>query len=420
MAVYLVSVQLSNGPLVAVLNLKTFMIAIRSSIGKNLLLCSLAAMVLAGCGKPGEPMAAKESNPVASSSNTPAGVVVLGKDAPELRQMTVEPVRDVAVSADEVIAPARIEANPNRVGHAVLPAPGRIMRVMVKLGDSVTKGQPLVTIESSAVPEAESAYRQAEASVRQAELAVAKADADQARLADLFEHQAVAQKDVLAAKTTLALAKESLDQAHTARDQARRRLELFGLQPGRFEQEITISAPISGKALEVNVVAGELRNEINTPLITIADLSRVWATSEVPESKIRYCKLGGTADLRLIAYPGDTFRARVTRIADTVNSETRTIKVSAELDNVTGRLRPEMFGQLRYADGSVSAPWVPTSAVVRIGDKDFVFVEQAVGRFRATSVELGQPHKNGFAIGNGIKSGQRVVTQGSVYLKDLL
>jgi membrane fusion protein, heavy metal efflux system len=249
-------------------------------------------------------------------------------------------------------------------------------------------------------------------------VAVAKADADQARLGDLFEHQAVAQKDVLAAKTTSALAKESLDQAHTAREQARRRLELFGLQPGRFEQEITITAPISGKALEVSVIAGEFRNEINTPLITIADLSRVWATSEVPESKIRYCKLGGRADLELIAYPGETFRAHVTRIADTVSSETRTIKVSAELDNGGSRLRPEMFGRLRYADGLVSVPWVPVSAVIRAGDKDIVFVEQATGRFLVTPVELGRPSNGGFVIVKGIKSGERVVTQGSVYLKD--
>ena len=114
------------------------------------------------------------------------------------------------------------------------------------------------------------------------------------------------------------------------------------------------------------MVDGEFRNEINTPLVTIADLSRVWATSEVPESKIRYCRVGGTADLELIAYPSETFRARVTRIADTVDSETRTIKVSAELENPGGRLRPEMFGSLHYADGTSAAPWVPEAAVVRI------------------------------------------------------
>jgi cobalt-zinc-cadmium efflux system membrane fusion protein len=396
---------------------------------RNILPVCLFAFLLGGCSKRATKLAstsdttvgAKEpARPPEQISANAANVVVLGPDAPELRQMTIEPVHSVTVPADEITAPAKIEVNPNRMGHAMLPAPGRIVRVMVKLGDSVGQGQPVVAIESSVVAEAESGHIQSDASVRQAELAVAKAEADLARETDLFEHQAIAQKEVLAAQTTAELAKASLEQARSAREQARRRLELLGLKVGQFQQQIVVTAPISGKVLEVSVVAGEYRNEINTPLVTIADLSRVWATSEVPESKIRYCKVGGTADLELIAYPNETFRARVTRIADTVGSETRTIKVSAEIENIGGRLRPEMFGQLRYADGLTPSPWVPDSAVVRIGDKALVFLEQGPGRFISSPVELGKRQDGGFSIAKGLKTGDRVVTQGSVYLKAAL
>lgn len=386
------------------------------------LLSGVAAVSLTHCGKsaPATNDPEKTAPGPSAATSLPAGVVALGPDAPELKQMKIEAVRAVPVPTDEVTAAAKIEANPNRVGHAALPVPGRIVRVLVKLGDAVAKGQPLVTIESSAIAEAEAAYAQSEASVRQAELAIVKAEADLARLSDLFEHQAVAQKEVLAAQTTLSVSKSSLEQAKSGREQGLRRLELLGLKPGRTQQTVTVLAPLSGKVLEVSVVEGEFRNEINTPLITIADLTRVWATSDVPESKIRYCKVGGTADLELIAYPNETFRARVTRIADTVNSETRTIKVSAELENPNGRLRPEMFGRLRYADGLVPAPWVPADAVVRIGEKDFVFVEQSAGRFVSTPVEFGRLQNGGYPITKGLQAGERVVTQGSVYLKAAL
>src|SRR5262245_55774639 len=395
---------------------------------RNLLPVLLVVLLLGGCGKRATELASPRDDMIKSKeSATPSqlqtkqpNVVVLGPQAPELRELTVEPVSAVAVPADEVTAPAKIEANPNRVGHAALPAPGRIARVMVKLGDSVTQGQPVVAIESSVVAEAESGFIQSDAAVRQAELAAAKAEADLARLTDLFEHQAVAQKEVLAAQTTTALAKASVEQARSARESARRRLELLGLKTGEFQQQIVVTAPISGKVLEISVVGGEYRNEINTPLITIADLSRVWATSDVPESKIRFCKVGGMADLQLIAYPNETFRARVTRIADTVGSETRTIKVSAELENAGGRLRPEMFGQLRYADQLTQAPWVPDSAVVRIGDRDLVFIEQGSGRFVSSPVELGRRQDGGFSIARGLKVGDRIVTKGSVYLKAAL
>lgn len=377
------------------------------------------AMVLAtGCGKSAMEVVADNRAAAAPASEAKApGLVTLGPDAPELRHMTVDTVRDAQVPSDEVSAPARIEVNPNRVGHAVVPVPGRIVHVMVKLGDAVHQGQPVVTIESPVVAEAEAAYIQAEAAVRQAEVAVTKADVDLARVTDLFQHDAVAKKEVLAAQTTAALSKAALEQSHSVREQARRRLELLGLQTGRFQQHVTVTAPVSGKVLDISAVDGEYRNEINTPLVTIADLSRVWVTSEVPESKIRYCKAGGTAELELIAYPNETFRARVTRIADTVNSETRTVKVNAEIENRDGRLRPEMFGRVRYAHGLVAAPWVPDSAVVRVGDRDFVFVEQSRGRFEIRNVQLARHHERGFTIAAGLRAGDRVVTQGSVYLK---
>jgi cobalt-zinc-cadmium efflux system membrane fusion protein len=380
-------------------------------------------LIATGCGKAKDAADStgdgKESTaPVKPAA--PPGVVVLAADAPELKEMKVEEVHNIAAPAQAVTATARIEANPNRVAHAVVPAPGRITRLMVKLGDSVQQGQPLVAIESSAVTELESAYVQAGSMIRQAELALSKSESDLSRVTDLFEHQAVAQKEVVAAQSTVAINKTSLDQAKAGQDQARRRLELLGLKTGEFQQQIVVTAPISGKVLEVSVVEGEYRNEINAPLMTISDLSRVWATSEVPESEIANCRIGGIVDLELISFPNEVFHARVTRIADTVNSDTRTIKVSAELDNPGGKLRPEMFGKLHYENGTTPMPWVPTSAVVRIGSKDFVFVEQDKGHFLSTQVELGQPTQGGFPINAGVKTGDRVVTQGSIYLKAAL
>jgi cobalt-zinc-cadmium efflux system membrane fusion protein len=378
----------------------------------------VVALTLSGCGESSDAEAGRKAAdaPPPSASN----LVVLNANAPELSQMKVEAVRAVPMPAEEVTAPARIEANPNRVGHAMLPAPGRIARVLVKLGDPVAAGQPLLTIQSAVVAEAEAGFIQADAAVRQAELAVTKAEADLARLSDLLEHNAVAQKEVLAAQTTAALSKTAVDQARSAREHASRRLQFLGLRAGQFDQLVTVAAPISGKVLELNVVEGEFRNEINTPLITIADLSRVWATSEVPESKIRYCKVGGEATLDLIAFPGQSFRARVTRIADTVNSDTRTVKVTAEISNPGGNLRPEMFGRVHYASGVVDTPWVPDASVFRMGDRDFLFVEEARGRFRSTPVELGRRYDGGYAVVKGVNPGDPVVTQGSVYLKAAL
>src|ERR1041385_5510171 len=286
------------------------------------ILCAVF-LALAACSKPeatsssDSSKAAKEA--AAPSKSTQEGLVVLDANALPLRQITVGPVRTVSAPAEEIVAPAKIEVNPNRVSHALLPVPGRIVSVMAKLGDTVVQGQPIVAIESPSLGEAESAYIQADANLSQAGLATAKAEADVSRLKTLFDHGVVAQKDLLAAQTTLALSKSSVDQAKSAREQARQRLELLGLKPGQFQQQAKVASPISGKVLEINVVEGEYHNEINAPLFTIADLSRVWVSSDVPESAIRYFQVGGFGTVELIAYPNEVFRARVTRIADTVD-----------------------------------------------------------------------------------------------------
>ena len=83
--------------------------------------------------------------------------------------------------------------------------------------------------------------------------------------------------------------------------------------------------------LDLSVVPGEFRNDTNAPLMTIADLSTVWVTSQVPESYIRFVQVGERVEVSLVAYPGEVFDGRVARVADVVDPQTRTIKVHAEL-----------------------------------------------------------------------------------------
>src|SRR5262249_36736555 len=124
--------------------------------------CAALALLLAGCGKARE-ASASSKEPATAPSQLQAddkGVIAMRADAPELKEMTTEAAPSMRLPVDEVIAPAKIEVNPNRVGHAVLPAAGRIVKLMVKLGDAVTQGQPGVVIESPVIADAESGFLQ--------------------------------------------------------------------------------------------------------------------------------------------------------------------------------------------------------------------------------------------------------------------
>lgn len=372
-----------------------------------------SAGLLAACSgrRPNAPAAAPQRDEAADAA------VVIPADSPKLTQIRIAAVRSQEVPDDEIVAPGRIEANPNRLSRVLLPVPGRISNVLVRLGDRVSAGQSLLAVESPEADAAMSAYLQAEAALGQSKAALLKAQADLERAKDLYAHDAVAKKEVLNAENAFAQANAATEQAQAAQRQGLRRLELLGLKPGDFGQRVVVRAPSSGTILEMSVADGEYRNDTAAPVITIAGLSTVWISADVPESYIRFAQIGGRVDVTLAAYPGETFRARVARIADTVDPQTRTVKVRAEMENRQGRFRPEMFGSVRSASGTRVLPVVPASAVVSAEGLPTVFVEKQRGCFQPTPVTLGKRAGEVFPVVSGVSLGDRVVVDGTMLLK---
>jgi len=380
----------------------------------SLALCGL--LMSAACGSRA---ATPNAEAVASAAGGPESVLIPA-GSPMLRQITRQAVGVADLPTDEVIAPGRIEANPNRVSKVTLPVAGRITTVLVKAGDAVTKDQPLLTMASPDADAAISAFLSAGAAVTQAQAVLGKAQADFDRASDLFDHNAVAKKDVQAADSALAQAKGGVQQSQATREQAERRLAVLGLASSDFKQEVVLRSPLSGKVLELSVVPGEFRNDMSASVMTIADLSTVWVTSQVPESYIRFVQVGERVEINLVAYPGETFDGRVARIADIVDPQTRTVKVQAEMRNPQGRFRPEMFGSIHHIESIAQMPVVPAGAIVRSGNRTIVFVEESPGRFVERVVTLGKPAGASVRIISGVKPGDTIVVDGVMLLQGLV
>lgn len=348
------------------------------------------------------------------------GVVTISANSPMLAQLKIATVRTADVPVEEVDSPGKVEVNPNRVSHVVLPVVGRITSVLVKLGDAVMEGQPLLTVQSPDADAAQATALQTQATVTQAQATLGKAQADYERLQDLYAHNAVAKKDVLDAKNGLAQATAALTQANALHEQAVRRLTLLGLKPGDFQQQVVVRAPIAGKVLDLSVVPGEFRNDTSASVMTIADLSTVWVVSDVPEIYIRFIEIGERVEMSLVAYPGETFEGRVMRIADTVDPQTRTVQVSAEVQNPHGRFRPQMFGSIHHIESTQTLPVVPASAIIQDESHTVLFVEQVPGRFRQTEVTVGKRRGTQLPILTGVRAGARIVVDGEMLLKGLV
>ena len=386
------------------------------------------ALAGAGCGN-----ANLSANQLAPSTtlSTPPGVVIIPPDSPKLTQIRVEPIKLEAIPAGEVTAPGKVEVNLNRISRVPLPVAGRVTQALVRLGDSVTAGQPLLTLESpeansatTTYQQSESAITQANAALSQANAALIKAQADYDRSTDLFQHDSIARKEVINAESALKqskaaveLASAGIEQAKAARARALKALELLGIKPGDEKPQVVVRAPLAGKVLEIGVVAGEYHNDTTTPVLTIADLRTVWVTSDVPENSIRLISVGESVDIMLDAYPDQTFSGRVARIADVLDPKTRTIKVMIELDNARGRFKPEMFGRIRHLEAVREIPALPVGAIIQDGGKNIVYVEQGRGRFEAREVITGHRSGDLVTIVSGLQPGERVVVDGVMLLR---
>jgi len=393
---------------------------------KRLLLLGSILVLLAGC----------ESGQNAASAPAPTpqaepGVVIIPPDSPKLAQIRVEPIKLETMPAGEVTAPGKVEVNLNRISRVPLPVAGRVTRVLVKLGDGVAAGQPLLMLESPDANAATTNYRQSEAAVMQANAtlsqanaALVKAQADYDRSSDLLEHGSIAKKEVINADSALKQSKAAVDlasagveQAKAARAQALKTLELLGIKPGDAKPQVVVRSPLAGKVLDIGIVAGEYHNDTTAPVLTIADLRALWMTSDVPENAIRLVSVGESVNIMVDAYPDQTFSGRVARVADTLDPKTRTIKVMVELDNARGRFKPEMFGRIRHLEAKRETPALPVGAIIQDGGKNIVYVEQSKGRFEAREVITGHRSGDLVAIVSGVQPGERVVVDGVMLLR---
>ncbi len=351
-------------------------------------------------------------------------MITVPSDSPRFAQLRIEPVREQAFPTDEVVAPARVTINPNRISRVMPPVQGRVLAVSVKLGDTVAEGQPLVTLDSPDADAAIAAYLQADATLRQATVTLAKTETDLERARKALDYQVISEKDALAAKNDVAMARAALETAHATREQALRKLQLLDIKPTDLKQGVVVRAPIAGVVTDIAVAPGEYRGGVQFHsdisaggLISIADLSTVWVSSDVPEPFLRLIHIGETVEIAFVAYPGETFIGRVARIGSTLDPQTRTLKVHVDLPNPARRFVPEMFGTVRHAGPPRRFPAVPITAIVQEYGRSEVFVERGRGQFERRVVTTGARAGGLVAITSGLDVNSRLIVDGAIFLR---
>lgn len=305
----------------------------------------------------------------------------------------------------QIAAPASVEADPARYARILPPLSGHIVQLFVHPGDSVKKGQELLSLDAPDFVGAQADYARSRSVLAQTEHALT-------RQQDLAAHGIVGQRDIDQAKT-------DRESALSDFNRAKERLRLLGMDPDKTElgAPLIVRCPLSGKVLEVSTAPGEFRNDPNAPLMTVADLSTVWVTASVQEKDIHYVHNGDPASAKFAAYPNEDFHGKVLFVADVLDPDTRTAKVRVAFNNEDGRLRPAMFATVILKTWDTKELTVPTSALVMESDHTTVFVQVGTNTFEQKTVQPTEQQGDRTIIKGGIQAGEKVLIREGALLQ---
>jgi len=178
-----------------------------------------------------------------------------------------------------------------------------------------------------------------------------------------------------------------------------------------------VLAPISGLVMGTHISRGASVDTL-TSLMTIADLSQVWATFDFYEQDVGLVKAGQRIDVYSVAYPDRAFPGKVIFVSPQVDPHTRTIKVRAQVENTDYALKLGMFVRgLLYVPTFEEVLIIPSSAIQNIKEERFVFIRRGPDEFEAREVEIGQETPRHAEIQRGLREGDQIVSSGSFHFK---
>lgn len=342
------------------------------------------------------------------------------------KTLTIEPVREQVFLPFD-LTEGKISVNEDLSTSIFSPYSGRIIKLLVKPGDEVQKGQPLFVIEATDAVQVHNDFITSISAVNKARSQVNLIQTTEKRLRDLYEIKAAALKDWQQAQADLVSAQNDLSSSEAALEAARNRLRILGRtdaeidsfqQKRTISSETTIFAPIAGTVVQRRAGPGQfITGGSSDPVFVVGNLSTVWLTAFVRETEAPNVHVGQALRVKVLAYPDRVFTANVSYVASAIDPNSRRLLVRAVLDNAEGLLRPEMFANVTILTGEGDTSLsVPRIAVIYEGQSARVWVAKDDKSLELRNVRLGLVNGSAIQVVEGLKRGEQIVTRGSLFI----
>jgi membrane fusion protein, heavy metal efflux system len=363
-----------------------------SKIMKAISFFLATALLLVGCGS-------NKADPNAEAP-PPAQVIhendqnVFQVEHPEQFSLTTAVEHDAAPELDVT---GTVNPDIAKTVPVISLATGRVVGIYARLGDTVKKGQRLLSVRSDDVAAGYSDYRKAVA-----DEFLARKQLE--RVKDLYEHGANSLND-------LQVAQDTEDKAKVDRETTAEHLRLLGNDPDHVTFIVDIFAPVTGVITDQQVTNAAGVQGLSSPNpFTISDLSTVWVICDVYENDLTQIQLGDTADIRLNAYPDLKLKGKISNVGPILDPNIRTAKVRIEVEN-PGMLRVGMFvTAIFHGKKKEVHAAVPATAILHLHDRDWVYQPAGGNKFRRVAVTSGITLPGNMQeIISGINPGDKVI-----------
>lgn len=375
---------------------------------KHATITILAGLALSACGGQAPPGSAGSA---ASAPSEKAAYFTVS--AEQLSHLTIVPVRKTSWSAT-LRTTGTVDWDNDHTTQAITQVSGPIARIVVDLGARVKAGDPLLYVASPDITNAIATYRKTKN-----RLALAQRTRDRSR--DLLSHKAISAREMESVEADYNDAATDLESALEA-------LKIFGVSPQDIQAaeaqnepirpDLAMRAPIAGTVVQKMVLPGQFIQAGTTAAFVISNTSTVWVQGHVYDKDLATVHVGDLVDERNSSFP-DAFHGVVANIGDMLDPATRTTSVRIVTQNPRGLLKKDLFVDVVIHDKTTrDVLVVPTTAVLYDAETfPFVYVQVEPGRFALRLVKIGGQQGADTQILDGVKEGEPVVSQGSLFLQ---
>jgi membrane fusion protein, heavy metal efflux system len=364
----------------------------------------VAAITLAGCSSGSNQMTSFSSQP--SKSATPELFTIPSDQMSHVQVVTIQPVK----LTRSLRLTGAVAYNAFKTTPVITQVGGPVSRILVVPGQQVREGEPMLEVASPDYSQLLDTYLKARDTFR-------VADKNYARAQDLYQHNAIAERDLLQAESDRNQAQADLNASEQA-------MKILGIKnpedlvKAPSSAQIPLIAPIGGQVVERLVSPGQVVQAGQTQAFTISDMSTVWVLANVYQSDLAYVKPGDDVVVQTDAFP-DTFRGKISYISAALDPNTRTLQARIVVENPGEKLKKDMYCTATVTAGVIqNAIAVPDASVLRDDENmPFVYVATGSNQFGRRMVAIGQSESGQTQILKGLSPGEKVVGDGSLFLQ---